>query len=227
MDQLTQIKQLEQTDRSMFWKKYAQYYYERNDPESMPRVICGVIDDEIDNDFTSDVKLNTIKYIVETYNVIIYDVMLRRSSDIEIVKYLTRYFLSKWDKKYAYSIPSILSGIYRTDSAQLNIYLINLGANVDMIPEQFRHLYISAGASRFFVDYPMYRSNPVVIPYLKRHLAVRQKLSELHITNGLINMIIDYLSYELPELSTEQITHLEYINKILLDKYIELSKNDT
>lgn len=107
-----------------------------------------------------------------------------------------------------------------------SVYLLNKSyiKNLDKFLPEIIDVYLKAGAGRMLMYYPEFLKLPTAQPYIKRHADITEQLTKKLIPE-ISKIVIEYLSYEIPSISDEEMDELEKIHDAAID-YIPESELD-
>ena len=153
----------------------------------------------------------TIKYI---------DYILKYAPEINIEKIITTISqfpaLKHICEKYNPDYNKILLHEVINSDINIIVYLINKGINYKTVSYEMIVIYIIAGAGRIIED-PEYKNHPESLPYYQRFASIKNILNcDLNMIDDIINIIVEYLPYELLDVPVEKIHKLEIEHKRLV-----------
>ena len=91
-----------------------------------------------------------------------------------------------------------------------SVYLLNKGyiSRIEGTIPDVLDVYLKAGAGRILMYYPEFLKLPAAQPYLKRHADITELLAKKLIPD-IIKEVLQFLSYEIPKVSDEEMDALE------------------
>ncbi len=100
---------------------------------------------------------------------------------------------------------------YLERDLKTSVYIINKGCiNLLNMRYEFYEIFLKAGAGRILEYSPEMLQHPAAEPYIKRRNDIN-KILQKNLISDINSIVINYLSYEMPEISTEQLASLEPI----------------
>jgi hypothetical protein len=188
-----------------------------DDREGISRVLHGII---TDYNIHIHEKIKAVVDIVETYNIDNLDTHAYNSPDYLVMKYLTERMVQIMSPKYSELSSSILKSLITRDKPnafKINKHLYELGAEVTpLMPEFVLDVFVESGVSILFERYPDLQKSDLAFHYLRRHEMVRIALTS-DLPTVLINIIIEYIQFDIPEPSAARMAYLEETHNKMFD----------